>query len=198
MARKKSEKKRQKIISSATKLFAKNGYFCTSMSEIADMAEMSVGSLYVYFKSKDDLLIEIFRNYFDELMGEVEEIFTETEQHPLDKLFDGLSLVVNKLSTDKDMAKVFLVELRQSNKALQSIAPEIRKKYEDLITNLIDEAKNKNLVRKNIDPELIGLSTFGLIESILFDWVNKGYTKKKLLRKLEKAANYFIQGIRKN
>jgi TetR/AcrR family fatty acid metabolism transcriptional regulator len=167
------------------------------MSEIANRAEMSVGSLYVYFKSKDDLLIEIFKNYFDELMGNVEKIFTETEQHPLDKLFDGLNLVVNTLSDDKDMAKVFLVELRQSNKALESIAPEIRNKYENLIKNLIDEAKKKELVRKNIDPELIGLSTFGLIESILFDWINKEYSKKRLLRKLEKAANYFIQGIRK-
>jgi len=196
MARLKKKKVRDKIVASATKLFAKQGYFCTSVNQIAKNAEVAVGTIYVYFDSKDEILIELFIDYFRKLMEEIEEKFQNSKTEPLTKLLNGLRYMVNKLSEDIDMAKVFLVELRQSNKALNFIAPKIQKDYEKLIKKLLDEAKDQGLLNENIDTQVISISTFGLIETMLFDWLNRGYSKEKLIDNMEKTARYFVNGIR--
>ncbi|HMA69087.1 MAG TPA: TetR/AcrR family transcriptional regulator C-terminal domain-containing protein, partial [Candidatus Mcinerneyibacterium sp.] len=122
--------------------------------------------------------------------------FQNSKTEPLTKLLNGLRYMVNKLSEDIDMAKVFLVELRQSNKALNFIAPKIQKDYEKLIKKLLDEAKDQGLLNENIDTQVISISTFGLIETMLFDWLNRGYSKEKLIDNMEKTARYFVNGIR--
>jgi len=192
----KKKKVKDKIVNSATKLFAEQGYFCTSVNQIAKNAEVAVGTIYVYFDSKDEILIELFIDYFRKLMEEIEEKFQNSKTEPLTKLLNGLRYMVNKLSEDIDMAKVFLVELRQSNKALNFIAPKIQKDYEKLIKKLLDEAKDQGLLNENIDTQVISISTFGLIETMLFDWLNRGYSKEKLIDNMEKTARYFVNGIR--
>lgn len=196
MARLKKKKVRDKIVASATKLFAKQGYFCTSVNQIAKNAEIAVGTIYVYFDSKDEILIDLFLDYFKKLMEEIKNMFEKSNKEPLEKLLDALRYMVNKFSEDIDMAKVFLVELRQSNKALNFIAPKIQKDYEELIKNLLDEAKGDGLLKENIDTQVISISTFGLIETMLFDWLNRGYSKDKLINNLEKTAKYFVNGIK--
>ena len=62
--------KRDLILKAATKVFAQNGYFNSQVADVARVAGVAAGTVYLYFKSKDDLLVSIFERSMNEVLGE--------------------------------------------------------------------------------------------------------------------------------
>lgn len=194
MARLKSDTKKAAIVKAATELFAEKGYFYTNVKEIADKAELSVGSVYNYFKNKDDILVSLFMEFFQTMIKDV-ELLMKKDIHPLEKYSKGIEIVVEHLSKNMDMARVFLVELHQSATSVMFLDPIIKKKHLEFVKKLLEEGEKKKMIIPGVDPEIVTLISNGIIEEFTFDWVQKKYSKEELLRKIDLACKYSIYGI---
>ena len=111
MARVKSRTKGQEIIQAAMELFAEKGFFYTNVKEIAERANVGVGTVYIYFENKDNILIQLFMEFLSQVIRDIQSIL-DKPMHPLEKFKRVLRAVAEILSENMDMARVFLVELR--------------------------------------------------------------------------------------
>jgi AcrR family transcriptional regulator len=118
VARKRSDDKRRRILQAAVKVFARKGYFAARVAEIARRAGVADGTIYLYFRGKEDILVSLF----DELMAEHVER-ARAEMQAVEDAPSRLRLIaehhLRALGADRDLAVVFQVELRQSTKFLE-------------------------------------------------------------------------------
>ena len=112
-ARTNSIDKREAILKAATEVFARNGYFSSKVSDIAKAAGVADGTVYLYFKSKEEILHSIFDRTMEEgiAAAEIEHAKWRT---PQEKLRCLSKLHLSRLGADLDLAIVFQVELRGS------------------------------------------------------------------------------------
>ena len=113
-----SPDKRDAILRAATKVFAQNGYFQSQVADVARVAGVAAGTVYLYFKSKDDLLVSIFERSMSEVLAEGRDAVQGVAD--AGKRLRALAhLHLDRLGRDKDLAVVFQVELRQSVKFME-------------------------------------------------------------------------------
>ena len=113
--------KREAILRAAIKIFAGKGYFNSKVADIAKEAGIADGTVYLYFKSKDEILHSIFDRTMGEFIAEGRRELAEIE-NPKDKLRRIGELHLARLGADRDMAVVFQVELRGSTKFMQEFS----------------------------------------------------------------------------
>src|SRR5689334_19712072 len=110
--------KYEKIIQAATKVFAKKGFYNSTVSDVAKEAQVADGTIYLYFKNKDDLLISIFEESMDNFTTNVLRGM-ETAQGPIEKLRRFIQLHLDLVRQNQDVAQVLQIELRQSSKFMK-------------------------------------------------------------------------------
>ena len=110
--------KREAILRAATTVFAHNGYFNSKVADIAREAGVADGTVYLYFKSKEDILHSIFDRSVDEALVEAKKKI-ENISDPREKLRQIALLHLERLGADRDLAVVFQVELRGSTKFME-------------------------------------------------------------------------------
>ena len=113
--------KREAIMRAAIKVFARRGYFNAKVADIAKEAGIADGTVYLYFKSKDEILHSVFDQAMEEFIGEGRRELALIEK-PQNKLRRIAELHLEKLGADRDMAIVFQVELRGSTKFMQEFS----------------------------------------------------------------------------
>jgi TetR/AcrR family fatty acid metabolism transcriptional regulator len=170
MAKQKSDATRQSILDSATKVFAQTGFYKSKAIEIAQKANVAVGTIYNYFKNKDDILISIFNERLGDLNQSVQKAMESTDQ-PEEKLSIILESIISALEEDRELAEVITIELRQSSKFFTSTAIASVIDLLDLITEVIREGQQKKVFNPDIDARLISLAILGTIENLLHVWV---------------------------
>src|SRR5712671_5829689 len=125
MARKSSRNgasgKREAILRAATSVFARNGYFNSKVADIARQAEVADGTVYLYFKSKEEILHSIFDQNMAEAIASGRKLI-ETISDPSEKLRRIAVLHLERMGADRDLAIVFQVELRGSTKFMQEFS----------------------------------------------------------------------------
>ncbi len=170
MARRKSEQIRKAILDAAVKIVAQKGYYNAKTAEIAREAGVASGTIYNYFKSKDDILISVF----NEKVGEM----VETLRRAMNRMEDvdsKISLIITSVMrlfrTDRDLAEILAVELRQSAKFLKSSAMLELLKFLELIEEVIAEGQSNGLYRKELDPAMIAILLVGCMEAMLNMWI---------------------------
>ncbi len=170
MAKKKSERTRKAILNAAIKVVAKNGYYNALTAEIAKEAGVAAGTIYNYFENKDDLLISIF----NEKLGEMVETLRgamEGMDDPDSKISVIVSSVMSLLQTDRDLAEIIVVELRQSAKFLKGSAMIKMLEFLGLIEEVVVEGQAKSLYRRNVDPAVVAVLLVGCMESVVSMWI---------------------------
>ena len=116
--RNKGAEKRERILQSAIKVFARKGFYNTRVSEIARTAGVADGTIYLYFKNKDDILISLFNDRIGKLNDEMERQLS-TLDSPSEKVKRIVSIQLGLLRGHKDLAEVITINLRQSNRFLK-------------------------------------------------------------------------------
>jgi TetR/AcrR family fatty acid metabolism transcriptional regulator len=170
MAKQKSIAIRNSILESATQVFARTGFYKAKAIEIAHKANIAVGTIYNYFKNKDDILIAIFT----ERIGALNESLRETLRgidDPDEKLAAILRSTIALLESDRELAEVVTIELRQSSKFFSSTAISSVIEYLDLITEVVREGQQKGLYRSDVDARVVSLVFLGSFENLLHAWV---------------------------
>jgi len=170
MAKQKSIAVRQSILDSATKVFAKTGFYRAKAAEIAHRANVAVGTIYNYFKNKDDILISIFSERIGELNQSLRKAIQETDD-PDEALGIIIDATISTLEGDRELAEVVTIELRQSSKFFSSTAIASVVEFLDIITDVIRQGQQRGVYRNDIDARVAALVVLGSLENLLHVWV---------------------------
>ncbi len=162
--------KRRAILEAAIRVFARQGYHSTRVSDIADEAGVAYGLVYHYFRSKDEILDTLFLERWNVLLEAIREV--DREPAPArDKLYAIVSFIVDSYRHDPDLMKVIIVEVtRAANSFGRSHLAKIREAY-DLIAEIVAKAQATGEFRTTVTPAFAALAFYGAIEQVLTGWI---------------------------
>ena len=162
--------KRRQILDAAIRVFARQGFHATRVSDIADEAGVAYGLVYHYFKSKEEVLNELFSERWSLLLAAIEET-DQQEGSPREKLGAVAAFIVDSYRHDPELMKVIIVEVtRAANSFGQTHLTEIRRAYES-IAKIVVEGQEEGAFRRDIDPIFASMSFYGAIEQLLSGWI---------------------------
>lgn len=192
MARRQTDDKRQRILDAAIRVFARKGYFASRVSDVAKAAGIADGTIYLYFRNKDDVLVSLFDGIMCEHVSagrrEVEKIEGAPEQ-----LKAVASHHLKLLGGNRELAAVFQVELRQSTKFMARFTASWLKDYFDLLQDVIEKGQREGTIRKELRRKLASHAFFGILDEMVTTWVlsPQEYDLAKLA---DGAVDLFLNG----
>lgn len=162
--------KRRQILDAAIRVFARQGFHSTRVADIADEAGVAYGLVYHYFKSKDEVLNELFSERWSLLLAAIEEA-DRSEAEPRAKLEAVAGFIVDSYRHDPELMKVIIVEVtRAANSFGRTHLPEIRRAY-DSIAKIVAGGQRAGAFRDDIDPDFASMAFYGAIEQLLSGWI---------------------------
>lgn len=162
--------KRKAILRAAIEVFARKGYFNSKVADIASAAGIADGTVYLYFKSKDEILSSIFDRAMAEFIEEGKRELSEMTK-PQEKLKRIAEFHLERLGSDRDLAIVFQVELRGSTKFMQQFSAAGFAEYLDLIKTTIEEGQNAGVFRKDLKPIVCAKILYGALDEMVTNWI---------------------------
>ena len=162
--------KREAILRAATRVFAEKGFFNAKVADIAKAAGVADGTVYLYFKNKDDLLHSLFDRAMDEFIAEGRRELAALDR-PEDKLRRVAQLHLERLGADRDLAIVFQVELRGSIKFMQEFSAAGFAEYLDVIRMTIEDGQKLGVFRKDLKPIVCAKMLYGALDEMVTNWV---------------------------
>lgn len=162
--------KREAILRAAIKVFAQFGYFNSKVSDIASEAGIADGTVYLYFKSKDEILHSIFDRAMAEFIAEGKKELAVIDA-PKAKLTRIAELHLEKLGADRDLAIVFQVELRGSTKFMQEFSAAGFAEYLDIIRKTIENGQRVGDFRNDIKPIVAAKIFYGALDEMVTNWI---------------------------
>ena len=162
--------KREAILSAATKVFAGKGYFNSKVADVAAEAGIADGTVYLYFKSKDEILHSIFDRAMADFIAEGRRELASIDD-PAAKLARIAELHLERLGADRDMAVVFQVELRGSTKFMQEFSAAGFGEYLDIIRQTITDGQKSGVFRDDIKPIVAAKILYGALDEMVTNWV---------------------------
>src|SRR6266568_1756606 len=128
--------KRDALLRAAIDVFAERGYFNAQVADVARVAGVAAGTVYLYFRSKDDLLVSIFEKTMREALAEGRAAVADLDE-PRERLRQFARLHLARLGRDRNLAVVFQVELRQSTKFMERFSATLLRDYLGIIRGII-------------------------------------------------------------
>jgi TetR/AcrR family fatty acid metabolism transcriptional regulator len=166
----KGEEKYRMILKAAKTVFAKEGFYNSKVSEIAKEAKVADGTIYLYFKNKEDILISLFEEEFARIIS-LQKSEIEPLDDPRDKLKKFCDIHLNIAEEDKTLAEVMQVEVRQSSKFMREYKNKHFLAYLQIIADIVREGKEKSLFKADLNPDLAARLIFGSLDEISTYWV---------------------------
>ncbi|MEO5860745.1 MAG: TetR/AcrR family transcriptional regulator [Pyrinomonadaceae bacterium] len=162
--------KREAILRAGVRVFAAKGFFNSKVADIAREAGIADGTVYLYFKSKDEILHSIFDRA---MAGFIEEGRRELEPiaDPVEKLETIARLHLERLSADRDLAVVFQVELRGSTKFMQEFSAAGFAEYLDIIKRAIEQGQRTGVFRNDMKPVVCAKILYGALDEMVTNWI---------------------------
>lgn len=167
---KKNRPKFRQIIDAAVVVIAENGFHQAQVSKIAKQAGVADGTIYLYFKNKEDILISLFQEKMGNFVENIEEKIAGKESAS-EKLLKMVETHFEMLHEDRHMAIVTQLELRQSNKELRLMINEVLKGYLKVIDRIVIEGKESGEFSSSLDVRLARQMIFGTIDETITTWV---------------------------
>jgi len=162
--------KRAAILRSAVSVFARKGYFNSKVADIASEAGIADGTVYLYFKSKDEILHSIFDQAMEVFISEGRRQLATLER-PEDKLRRIAEMHLERLGADRDLAVVFQIELRGSVKFMQEFSAAGFADYLDIIRQTIDQGQKAGVFRSDIKPIVASKILYGSLDEMVTNWI---------------------------
>jgi TetR/AcrR family transcriptional regulator, fatty acid metabolism regulator protein len=162
--------KRATILDAATATFAKHGFFGAQVADIAKAAGIAAGTVYLYFRSKDEILTSIFDRTMRETLEEGRAALAEAGD-PVERLRRIAHLHLARLGRDRNLAIVFQVELRQTTKFMEQFSKTGFADYLALIQQTIEEAQVRGVFRKTLNSRTASKVFFGALDEMATNWI---------------------------
>jgi TetR/AcrR family fatty acid metabolism transcriptional regulator len=162
--------KRDQILQAATRIFARDGFFNAQVADVAREAGVAAGTVYLYFKGKDDLLVSLFertmRNAIDDGRAALDGV-----NDPVERLRRIAKQHLRRLGTDRDLAIVFQVELRQTTKFMARFSETRLREYLGLIRDAFVDGQRVGCFRADLNPTLAAKVFFGALDEMATNWI---------------------------
>ncbi len=162
--------KRDAILRAATDVFAESGYFNAQVADVARAAGVAAGTVYLYFRSKDDLLASIFERSMRDAIAEGRAMAGEVRD-PRERLRRFATLHLGRLGRDRNLAVVFQVELRQSTKFMERFSSTLLRDYLGLIRDAIADGQRSGMFRPDIKATVAAKLFFGALDEMATNWI---------------------------
>lgn len=191
---KKDKPKYRQIIDAAVIAISENGYHQAQVSKIAKQAGVADGTIYLYFKNKEDILISVFQEKMA-LFAETLKEIVDSDISSTEKLTKMIENHFKVLAKDHHLATVTQLELRQSNKEIRLKINEVLKDYLQLLDNILLEGIAKGDFDKNLDVRLARQMVFGTIDETITTWVMNDF-RYNLEETAPKVIQLLLNGLK--
>jgi TetR/AcrR family transcriptional regulator, fatty acid metabolism regulator protein len=185
--------KPQQIIDAAIRVFARTGYYNSRVSDIAREAGIASGTIYLYFKTKEEILVTLFR---EKMAGFVAQQRREMagQPDPVVKIRKLVGVHFSVLEQNPELAEVVQVELRQGNKFFRGASAHEVSAYFELIGSVLEEGVAAGCFRSDLPVKVATKVLFGAMDQMATSWVlgKRGY---RLADTAEEVATIFLKGV---
>ena len=185
--------KYQRILDAAVAVFADKGFFNSRISDIADRAGVADGTVYLYFKNKEEILMTAINTAFDAFMRhartEVEKLAT-----PAERLRRLAFLHLDALGSNRNLAVVFQMELRQSTRFLSEFSHHHMVEYLSLVRAAISEGQASEVFRRDMSDKIAANCFFGALDEMVTSWVLSGH-EYRLSNVTDSVVDIFLNGM---
>ncbi len=186
--------RREKIIEAAVKVFARKGFYNANVKDVAQQAGVADGTIYLYFKNKDDLLISLFEDKMENILERFKRALKKITD-PLDQLKTFIKVYFDLIEEDKELSEVFQVELRQSSKFLKDYHNQKFADYLNILSSILDKGKKDRFFRSNLNTKITTLIIFGAIDEVARQWILGADSKYSLKEAAEQTCDSLISGL---
>ena len=159
---------RAKIQSAALTLFNREGFENVSVEEIAQTVGCSVGNIYHYFKSKDELAIQVTQMVDEAYTALEEEYLADRETSGREKLLDFVGKALEISASDEMLYKAFIHGLRYPEQAV--LQKNDKRVYYRLLRELVDLCQEEGSIHPSYDPDCLVEDLVVLHRGTLFEW----------------------------
>src|SRR5271165_2605119 len=186
--------KYQRILDAAVAVFAEKGFFTSRIADIADRADVSDGTVYLYFKGKDEILRTAINTAFDGFMSLAR---TELKKlaDPAERLRRLAFLHLDAMGSNRNLAVVFQMELRQSTRFLSEFSHHHMIEYLQLVRDAITEGQQRGIFRPEMSDKYAANCFFGALDEMVTSWVLSG-NEFPLSHAADVVVDIFLNGMR--
>ena len=186
--------KHDKIIRAAVKVFAKKGFFSARISDIAKVAKVADGTIYLYFNNKFDILISVFDIEIGKIIVQVKELI-EKESNPCRMLEIYALKHLSLLKDNRSLAEIIQMELRQNNKLIKEYRTTKFSEYVDIISAIIRQGQEMNLFSKSVQPGVAKRAFFGALDEMARLWILSPKPPYNIEETAKQISEIFLNGI---
>jgi TetR/AcrR family fatty acid metabolism transcriptional regulator len=185
--------KRDALLRAAIDTFAARGFFNAQVADVARSAGVAAGTVYLYFRGKDDLLISIFERTMKEAIAEGRRSIAGLTD-PVEQLREIARLHLGRLGRDRALAVVFQVELRQSTKFMERFSATHLREYLGIIRDIIADGQSQQVFRRDINPTLGAKLVFGALDEMATNWI-LSRRKYALAAEADQIVDFLVGGL---
>ena len=176
-------------------MFAQRGFHNSRVADVADRAGVADGTIYLYFKNKEELLMTAINSAFDGFMKHARTEMAAIDS-PIDKLRRLAFLHMEALGSNRDLAIVLQMELRQSVRFMEAFSHHQMVEYFGLVRECIREGQQKGLLRPELHEKIAANCFFGALDEMVTSWVLADH-EYPLSQAAETVANIILKGLEK-
>jgi TetR/AcrR family transcriptional regulator, fatty acid metabolism regulator protein len=191
--KKKNMDKYERILDAAIKVFAEQGYFQSTIAQIAKEAGVADGTIYLYFKNKDDILVQFYQYKTRQIF----ERFRDAVSHPEtaeEKLRCLIRAHLEEFQKDRNMAIVYQAETHQNRRLGHEQIKEMSKMYRDIISEVVELGQEAGTIRKDLYMGLVKRFVNGAVDEVINSWIHSG-GQYDLVTMADPLVDLFIKGI---
>jgi TetR/AcrR family fatty acid metabolism transcriptional regulator len=185
--------KYHQILEAAIKVFARQGFHQSTVAQIAREAGVADGTIYLYFKNKDDILVQFFnyktKQVFDRFRTEVDRADSS-----LAKLGGLIRMHLEEFQRDRDMAIVYQVETHQNSRLAEAQIKEMSQMYRDIISEIVEQGQQEGTIRKDLYVGLVKRFIIGAVDEVINTWLHSG-EEYDLVSMAGPLVELFVRGI---
>lgn len=185
--------KYQRILDAAVSVIAEKGFHVARISDIADRAGVADGTIYLYFKNKDEILMAAINSAFDAFVKDARAQLA-TISSPSLKLRHLIEMHLCRLGENRNLAVVFQMELRQSARFLEAFSHQHMVEYFGIVRDAIREGQRQKIFREDLDEKIAARCLFGAVDEMVTSWV-LAEREYPLVEVAEKVANIILLGL---
>ena len=195
MSAERKEAKQQLILDAAVVEIARHGYYRATVSAIARRAGVADGTIYLYFKNKEAILVSVFERAMRRFIEEAREIVEHVGVGAEEKLRRIVELHLSLLGADRDLAVIFQVEFRHTVHVLELLSHGGIRDYLALIARVVEQGKGEGQFRVDVDALFAAKVVFGVLDEMATDWV---LSKKnvRLAAQADAVTDFLLGGLR--
>ncbi len=176
-------------------VFAERGFHNSRVSDVATRAGVADGTIYLYFKNKEEILMAAINSAFEGFMTHARKEIAEIPS-PVDKLRRLAFLHLEALGANRNLAIVFQMELRQSVRFLEAFSHHQMLDYFGLVRECIREGQQQGLLRPELHEKFAANCFFGALDEMVTSWVLADHDYP-LAQAAETVSDIILKGLEK-